>query len=625
LVAQHSASKQTCADELRRSFGLWREAILNNPKVPKLLRGDSVRGLVDWLLGFDRLQALLQHVHTQDLQLPLSTRILRFLNLTVDATPVFLNQIPAHGPLVIVANHPFGIVEGFALLELVQKVRPDVKLMSTIMLKGLENGDEHLLYVDNTGGPNASSTNRRGLTEALRWLKNDRGALIVFPAGAVSRWDSKKRQPIDLDWAPNVGSLVQKSGANVLPAFVEGQNSRLFYALGRFSDDLHLFQLIREFVNKRDRSIHVRLGPIVPAPLIAHMDSSQLMSALRESSECLPHCENIFSQSGGPRQTIAPAEDPEALAKEVNQILELGGTGSRLLYGDRLSEKPLVLLMKGNESEVILRELGRLRETVFRAIGEGSGQTYDRDVFDEWYWHVILWDPVSKRIGGAYRAYGTDQSTLDKMLLAQFVRFFQERMHPEDPMLELGRAFVVPEYKGGLDLLWKGIGSFLIRNPQYRKLIGSVSMSQKMSPYSHHLLVNFLRKNRMVSGSEIFLEPLPPFVLPSAPFSIRWLEPAVDSARNGKDLSHWFHHIESSVASHDLPEFPQLIKHYGDLLGGRVVTFLADRDFGSIDALFVVDVAKINPIVLGRFLGPTLNSYLAHKPQRSLPPDPNSQ
>jgi putative hemolysin len=568
---QHPLS---CAQILERDFAIWRNKILNNPKVPEAFRDESLRSPVDWLLGLDRLQRLHAHVHSRTDSVPLARRVLEYLNVTVEIDRLFLDRIPERGPLVVTANHPFGVLEGFALLDVIKRVRPDVRLMATTMLLGLENRDEHLLYVDNVGGTDAEATNRRGLLSALRWLKKDQGVLIVFPAGAVSRWNKHEQKPVDLPWSTHVAGLIQASGANVLPAFVEGRNSRLFYTLGKIKDELHLFQLIREFVNKRNQKLRIRLGPVVPAPLMKSMDPAALTEALRESTSCLENCVNPFAaKSSEVVEDLAASEDRDLLASEIDRVRSGAGSNTNLLYGSLVNDGLQVVLMTGNQSEVVMREITRLREQVFRAAGEGSGKAYDRDVYDDWYWHLILWDPAQKKIAGAYRAFGSDMGSVEKLYLNRFFKFSEGKLNSKDPFLELGRAFVLPEYHGALDTLWKGIGSHLNRNPRYRKLMGSVSMSKELSPYSHHLIVEFLKKNRLISPHLMIGETRPAFQLQTPPFARPLLAAALSETSDAKDLSLFFSQIERSAQPHRSQTFPQLIKHYGDLLGGRVVGF----------------------------------------------------
>ncbi len=588
---------------------MWRAKTIQNANLPKLVADPDFETVVDWALGLDRLEQIFLHVHQNDARKPVSQRVLEALNTSVKAVPVYLDRIPEKGPLVIVANHPFGVVDGMALLQAMKQIRSDVKIMITTSLRGLILDTEDLIFVDNNGSSSEFSDNRAGLTQALRWLKKDHGALIVFPAGAVSRYHEATKEIRDLAWEASVAGLIQKSEASVLPAFIEGKNSWLFYQLGRRWPSLYPAQLLRELVNKRNKEIGIKFGPIIPKALTEKMDKDKLIEALRENVYQLESCKDPFDKFGCP--TPEPLLSPipkEILEAEFNRIR---GNADRILY--RSSTGIEVVLINGNESDPILQEIGRLRESVFRPLGEGTGKSRDLDQYDLQYRHLVLWKPDTKEIIGAYRAFGSDMGRLDDLYTSQFMKFSEAELKAR-PRLELGRAFVVPEYAGALELLWKGIGSFLAQHPRYRHLIGCVSMSKNFSPYSHHLVVQFLRNSRLLNGASVISQLNERYQLPSPPFSQSFLELAngVESVRG---LQRLIDEIENSRSAQH-PPFPQLIRHYGELLGGNVLGFTLDAEFGSIDVIYEVNIDQIRPRVLAQFMGEdAAEAFRASRPQ----------
>jgi putative hemolysin len=159
-----------------------------------------------------------------------------------------------------------------------------------------------------------------------------------------------------------------------------------------------------------------------------------------------------------------------------------------------------VMLCRAEEIPNALREIGRLRELTFRQAGEGTGKACDLDRFDMHYLHLVLWNEKEGQVAGAYRL-GPANDILSRHGVRGFYtrtlfawnRRFLKRL---GPAVELGRSFIRPEYQKSyqaLLLLWKGIGQYLARNPQYRVLFGPVSISNDYHPDSRQLIVRFLK------------------------------------------------------------------------------------------------------------------------------------
>lgn len=153
----------------------------------------------------------------------------------------------------------------------------------------------------------------------------------------------------------------------------------------------------------------------------------------------------------------------------------------------------------GEEDAPLLRELGRLREIAFRAVGEGSGKRRDIDGYDDDYLHLILWDEEDLEIVGAYRFMPTAIQLAKRGLEGIYsYSLFHYDGRMDDVLqhgIELGRSFIQPRYWGrrGLDYLWSGIGAYLARYPHYRYLFGPVSISGGLPPAARDLLVAFYR------------------------------------------------------------------------------------------------------------------------------------
>src|SRR5579862_722707 len=552
-----------------------------------------VEGAIEKLLQLDRLDRLYEDVPGADRRL-IAEHPLALLNVHPKVSPRDLALIPRQGPVVVVANHPFGLIEGAILGSLLLSVRPDVRIMANNLLSAMPEATEMCIFVDPFGGEGAARANRKGLKDAIAWMKQG-GLLTVFPAGEVSHLNLKERTITDPAWNHSVARLIRITGATVLPMYLVGANSALFQLLGCLHPRVRTALLPHEFFNKHNRNIEVRVGsPIPPAKIRAYQDDVALIRYLRHRTYLLQNREV-------PKKfQIALADPPaacvmaELLAGEVAKL----GPERTLVETEDFS----VLLAKAREIPNVLHEIGRLREVTFRQVGEGTGKPIDLDRFDEHYWHLFVWNRRANEVAGAYRLGPSDEilarfgpKGFYTSQLFQWKRSFLDRI---SPALELGRSFVRPEYQktyAPLLLLWKGIGQFLIRNPQYKLLFGPVSISNGYTAASRHLMVKFLSAYRQSPE-------LTPLVRARNPFRQRASKLADDlmgeTVWDVEELSALIADVEI-----DRKGVPVLLKQYLKL-GGELVAFHVDRRFAdALDGLIVVDLRKTDTRVLERYMG----------------------
>lgn len=277
------------------------------------------------------------------------------------------------------------------------------------------------------------------------------------------------------------------------------------------------------------------------------------------------------------------------------QLEEIASLGERGKIAQQASLD--VYLASADAIPNILLEIGRLREVTFRAVGEGTGKERDLDRFDEYYYHLFLWDRETKKIAGAYRLGRTD------MILAEFgfeglyssmlCKFDSDLLEFLNPALELGRSWVVPEYQKSLNSLlglWKGIGAFVSRYPRYSKLFGAVSISDDYSFISQNLIVRYLRRTKSdVTWGE----------------RVRALMPFNDKP---EELSGSFRSIEevsACVASHepDGKGVPVLLRQYFKM-NATLLDFAFDPTFSHcLDAMVLVDLKKAPARLLTKYMG----------------------
>lgn len=214
---------------------------------------------------------------------------LRLLQLQVDYDADKLARLPAGGPLVIVANHPFGLVDGLLIGHLANRVRDDFKVLTNARLYPPDAAiQRYILPIDFDPGPEAQATTLRTRAIARRHL-TEGGCLIVFPAGGVATTPTPfARQAVDLDWKPFTARLVHAARADVVPMFFHGQNSRLFQIASHISMTARLALLLHEVANKIGSQFKVSIGEVIPYGLIESLrDPHELSRHLRQRTEWL--------------------------------------------------------------------------------------------------------------------------------------------------------------------------------------------------------------------------------------------------------------------------------------------------------------------------------------------------
>jgi putative hemolysin len=569
-------------------------ATLFGPKLPA-----PIEGALERLLVLDRFQTFFEGLRQAADTRPLLERTLAALNVRPLISARDLALVPKHGPVIAVANHPFGLMEGAILATLLGSVRPDVKILANHMLRNLPGAAEHCIFVDPFGGSGAVRSNRKGLKESIAWIERG-GMLAVFPAGEVAHLDLKQGAVTDPEWNHNVARLVRITGASVLPVYFPGANGAWFQVLGFLHPKVRTALLAHEFLNKTNRSIEVRVGnPIAPGKMRTYQDDVALTRYLR-------HRTYLLDDRKGPRASAAKTSSEPVAAPVMSELVaaDVAKLGPERTLVD--SGEFAVLLARVAEIPNGLREIGRLREITFRDIGEGTGKSFDLDSFDDHYWHLFVWNKQRREIVGAYRLGPSDEilprAGVKGFYTASLFHWNQSFLNRTGPALELGRSFVRSEYQKSfapLLLLWKGIGQFLVRNPRYRVVFGPVSISNKYTAASRQLMVLYLNAFRRSPELAPPVRARHPFRQRASGLINRSTRELVGAADGDiEELSALVADVET-----DRKGVPVLLRQYLKL-GGELVAFNVDRKFSNaLDGLIVVDLAKTEPRLLERYLG----------------------
>ncbi|QFH48574.1 lysophospholipid acyltransferase family protein [Leclercia adecarboxylata] len=518
-------------------------------------------------------------------------QVLEHLDILCTLPAHDLEQIPAHGPLIVMANHPTGTLDGLALLYAVSRVRRDVKVVTNRMLTHLEPLSSLFIPVDNIGGRTAKSS----FTLMEQHLQHA-GVLIFFPAGEVSR---PTRTGIrDKKWHPGFIKLAGKFRAPLLPVNIHARNSLLFYASTLLAPNLSMLLLMQQMFRRRHSRLPVKIGQQIGW---SHWFSPTL-SPREMAEQCRQHVLRLGKGLPGIFKTesaIARPEDRATLKRELAQAESLGTTADG---------KTIYLWQRnGQEEAPILRELGRLREIAFRAVGEGSGKRRDTDSFDDDYLHLILWDDEDLEIVGAYRFIPTAMREPEALYSYSLFHYDDKMRDILEHGIELGRSFIQPRYWGrrGLDYLWSGIGAYLARYPHYRYLFGPVSISGGLPPAARDLLVAFYR---------LWFPAMHPLAASRRPYPASL--PEVLAQFGGEDYVEDLTRLKSLLGNLGCG-IPPLYKQYSELCepgGVQFIDFGSDPSFNNcVDGLVLVDLCYLKANRYQRYI----EAHLQPSPQPS--------
>lgn len=542
---------------------------------------------------------------------------LRSMEMTYEIASGDIERIPAEGPVVVVANHPFGGIEGLILADLLRRRRPDSKILASYLLSRIPELHEVFVLVDPFEGNDAKQRNMRGVREALRFLMGGH-ALGVFPAGTVSYLHLSQREITDPIWNPSTAWMVRKAQATVVPVFFQGRNSPFFQAAGMIHPRLRTALLPREMMRKRRYCAPVHIGTPLPWEKLQAFDEDQdLIEYLRLRTYLLKNHARAATKRAQKKarkdreranralEPIIVAIPPSDLTREIEGLPAdqcLCEQGDHAVYH-----------ATGEQIPETLREIGRLREVSFREVDEGTGEELDLDRFDDEYTHLFTWNRKTEELVGSYRMGRTDEIVREQGIEGLYThtlfKYGPDLISRLGSALELGRSFVRSEYQRNfapLMLLWRGIGAYIVKNPRYHTLFGTVSINAAYQNTSQQLIAAFLEEQAFDSDLARLIRPRHPFKRKRiSGLTGQHLPEQLTDIRAISDLIAEFESSQKAV--------PVLLRHYLNL-GGKVIGFNIDASFGHVlDGLIVVDLRKSDPKVLSYFMGAeSAKSFLGH-------------
>jgi len=501
-----------------------------------------------------------------------------------------LERIPEEGPFITISNHPFGGIDGLLLIKLILKKRPDFKVIPNFLLHKIEPVKEHV-FSDNPFKSHKNPTPEISTYKDILSHLQEGKPVGIFPASDVSVYNYYANGIIDREWMFSAIRLIKNSNVPVVPIYFNGTNSKFFHLLGRMAPRLQTVKLPTELFKMKKRPIRIRVGnPIPVKEQVEFKDVSRYGRYLRTKTYALGTSLEVkkFFKLGGrrlkrERKIIDPTPPPKIQA-EISAVINKYSLFKNKNYV--LICVPSVIIPN------IMNEIGRLREITFREVGEGTNQQMDIDEFDLYYHQLFIWDEECRKIVGAYRiGKGKDimQQYGVKGFYIQTLFRMNRKFHPVlSQAMELGRSFIVPEYQRKplpLFLLWKGILYFLLKNPEYRYLIGPVSISNRFSKFSRALIIKFIRDN-------FFNDELSGYIKPRKRFHVSNQYPDTDILfENDKGINQ-LDRVIKDIETND-NNIPVLLKKYLKL-NGKIIEFNIDPKFNNaLDGLLVLDLFDV--------------------------------
>ena len=504
-----------------------------------------------------------------------------------------LKRIPKEGPFITISNHPLGGVDGILLLKLLLEKRTDYKIIANFLLHRIEPLKPYVMPVNPFENRKDAKSSVSGIKSALQHLKEGK-PLGIFPAGEVSTYKDGKLN-VDKPWEEGAVRLIKKANVPIIPIYFHAKNSRLFYLLSKVSDTLRTAKLPSEVISQGGRVIKVRIGkPIsikdqaeykeIPAFYEFIRKKTYMLANPFQKANKLISTQNIKIKK--PAKKITAQRSVDLFVKEVKALREAKG---RLLE----SKNYEVFFANAKDIPNLLHEIGRLREITFREVGEGTNKSIDLDKYDKYYYHLFLWDREANCLVGAYRM-GLGKEIYKNYGINGFYVQTLFRIEPElhqmmENTIEMGRAFITGEYQQKpmpLFLLWKGIVHVTLRYPEYKYLMGGVSISNQFSDFSKSLMIEFMKSH--------YYDPyIAQYIYPKKEYKVKLKDGDKDFVFDAtKADMQKFDKVIDEIEPGAL-RIPVLIKKYVKQ-NARLVAFNVDPKFNNaIDGLMYIKVADI--------------------------------
>ncbi|NRB67627.1 MAG: lysophospholipid acyltransferase family protein [Vibrio sp.] len=569
--------------------------MLDSPfRLPRKTPFGIGESMVEWATGLSTLDALYKQDILPEDSFEFMQEALNRIGTQYEVDHGSLENIPAEGSVLIVANHPFGGIEGIILASLISKARKDVKVLANELLKRIPELNDLFIGVNVFGGEQARQTNRKAIKEANQHLKEG-GVLIIFPAGEVSAWQVNENKITDKAWSKSVAKFVKHAEATTVPVFINGMNSKLFYQAGRIHPLLRTALLGRELLNKAGQTISVSIGNAIPfSEIKGFEDEEDITQYFRLNTY-------LMGSMGKPQTSATQTDEAEPIIAPV-VVATLENELSQIEHYKLLEQGDFDVYCAPTDAiPHMMQEIGRVREESFREVGEGSGLPCDIDRFDPHYHQLFVWNHANQELVGAYRLGLVDElmakGGIEQLYSTSLFNYDQAFVDTLGQSIELGRSVVSKQYQRNMHsllLLWKGIAKFVERHPKYTHLFGPVSISNDYSPVARQLIASVMSVHYYDEEKAKLVSPTTPLEKSGQEF---WRPDMLSSLADLPLLSKVLSRLEQGMG------LPVLLRQYLGM-NGKLVCFNVDPAFNfALDGLIVVDLTSVPVRTLGKYMG----------------------
>ncbi|MGD8165235.1 lysophospholipid acyltransferase family protein [Pantoea sp. FN0307] len=542
-----------------------------------------LRKLAKWAVGQDILYRCIKEAESKN-GIEWLVAVAERLRIHLDVDPKGYNNLPRKGPVIIVANHPT-VIDGLGLIVAVSSVRHDIKIVANhVLTYMLPKTGDLTIGIRNMQGKMSAGQYREMNTH----LKKG-GVLIIFPSGRLAGLQRSGLQ--EAPWNSVFLHLAKKNNAILVPVNIKGLNSWRYYMTAKIWRPFSNLMIIRECLRHKGKSLQIKiLQPINVSRLDINRESAAVIAASFPE-----HIEKAGKNLPGTLPVLAPVAAP-VNKQRLNAML----TECEVLKTLRDGKSVLLYRHQGEEYSPVLRELGRLREISFRDIGAGTGNSYDNDVYDKDYQHIIVWDPEQQEIAGSYRFVLAGEQLSKKGLKGlysnELFNYKESFLLIASQSIEIGRGFIQKQYQKThvLDALWKGIFHVALKHKNYKYLLGVLTIPQDFPEYAKKLMMAFFQS--YLSSDEDFCSP-------SRKYS-NVDDEEIANFFSGENFNEEWKKLNTTLREQgcDLPwPYKQAAKWYSTG-GSKLLCFVEDESFNSIAGLNICEINKLKENYGKRYL-----------------------